>query len=250
MQITFSSWRFFADFINQRFLDYKWFIFRGQASESWKLDSTLDRALRALDAMRSRSARKEHLQHFISAARGRRGPNPPAVEHENSWWALGQHHGLLTPLLDWTESPFVALYFAFEDETDEASDYRVVYGLSVPVVQEKSAALRRQHKKASKHGRPPIVEIIRPISDENTKLVNQRGLFTRAPDGMTIDSWVSRHFRSGSQGATFITFRIPNKTREQCLRFLNRMNINHLSLFPDLYGASKYCNYDLTIDGY
>jgi len=35
---------------------------------------------------------------------------------------------------------------------------------------------------------------------------------------------------------------IKNEDREGCLKALRRMNVHHASLFPDLLGASDYCN--------
>ncbi|NQV03672.1 MAG: hypothetical protein HQ542_13570, partial [Bacteroidia bacterium] len=87
----------------------------------------------------------------------------------------------------------------------------------------------------------PQMEFIKPFSDENQRLVNQSGLFSRAPDDTDIKTWVTEHF-SDSNSYTLMKILVPNKDREISLRTMNRMNINHLTLFPDLYGASIFCN--------
>lgn len=249
MNIKFHSWRYFSDFIHQKFLDYWMYIYRGHTRDGWRLESTLDRLLRSRGLLRNRGIRNFHYGNFILAARGRRGPNPSAIEEENEWWALGQHHGLATPLLDWTESPFVGLFFAFEDVGSPDSKFRAVWALNENLVKDKEPVIRKRQRRRRRRTRPPIVEVFRPVSDENTRLVSQRGLFTRGPDGVVLEDWVQRHFR-GTKNTALIKFQIPNTDRGDCLRFLNRMNINHVSLFPDLYGASRYCNFDLLIDRY
>ena len=234
-----SSWRWFGDYITKELLDYRSYVFRGLASEGMKLESTLDRALRLIPKSRRKDARDEHLENFKMAARGRRGPNPRELPHEDTWWALGQHHGLYTPLLDWTESPFVALYFAFSDISAEKATHRVVWAVTQIAISQ----IERETKYSD-------IRVIRPLTDENARLVNQRGVFVRCPVGTNLEEIVRDVFAGESSRMHLIKFRIPNRDRLVCLRSLNRMNINHLSLFPDLSGACIHSNTDLHIENY
>jgi hypothetical protein len=239
-------WKYFTDYVYQELLDYRTYIFRGHRCDNWTLESTLDRAL----GYRTGTKRNEHLAAFKMAVRGRRGSNPAKLETENDWWALGQHHGLRTPLLDWTKSPFVAAYFAFEKNKDDNTRKRVVWALSQLTIERRSREIAKAH---SGSDRAPIVEFFTPLSDENARLVNQRGLFSRTPDNVTIEEWMESNFPDGDKLAdrmVAIRITMPSSNRSEALKSLNRMNINHLTLFPDLFGASAFCNTELEINGY
>ncbi len=91
--------------------------FRGLKSDQWLLRTSLERldAPPIYEAERylvSTFQRRAH--HYIS--------DPPDIDDELEWLALMQHHGAPTRLLDWTKSPYVALFFAVRDATETAGN--------------------------------------------------------------------------------------------------------------------------------
>ncbi len=248
-----TSWANFSDFIDSEVFGTsarpaRRYLWRGQRRSDWSLSSSLDRLFDQLHVLGSVSEleRKssQHLESFKYAARGRRGLNPAKLT-ENEWWALGQHFGLASPLLDWTRSPFAAAYFAFQQLATDSTDYRIVYGLDQNAVLQKNEELL--NGPSLEQGRPPVLEFIDPMLDENQRLVSQDGLFTRAPIGTPIEKWVAQVFENVAD-VILLRIEIPDSDRIRCLRALNRMNINHLSLFPDLSGASRSTNLKLELE--
>lgn len=241
------SWKYYLNFINKEMLDYTGYVYRGHACRKWKLEPTIDRIINDPNSRK----REEHLEKFKFETRGRRGSNPPLIDDDNDWWALGQHHGLATPLLDWTESPFVALFFAADTALRYQSEYITINALAIEGINERNDIVNANDKVVEINGHKPTVKIVRPLSDENNRLVSQRGLFTRGPNNMDIETWIVKfETPKNDEEYDLIKIHIPNKNMESCLRYLNRMNINHSTIFPDLTGASDFCNKHLSISEY
>ncbi|MDO9263214.1 MAG: FRG domain-containing protein, partial [Desulfosalsimonadaceae bacterium] len=111
--VKLSSWKYFHDYVTQEMLDYAHYVWRGDRCDNRPLLPSFDRTHLGKSQSIIERRLKGHLEIFKEATRGRRGANPSNLAADNDWWALGQHHGLDTPLLDWTHSAFVALFFAF-----------------------------------------------------------------------------------------------------------------------------------------
>ncbi|OOR99691.1 hypothetical protein B0186_07270 [Canicola haemoglobinophilus] len=211
-------------------------VFRGQKEHSWFLQSTLERV-----NSKSLYLRENHLNRFKKECRRPFKDNIHLLEtDENEIWAIGQHYGLATPLLDWTYSPYVSLFFAFE-EIVENEDYRVVYALN------KDNLLNRLSEYFSHEYNKLFFE---PKIDPFGRLINQSGLFTIAPPCTTLEDTLIDELRKvcitrENDIADYICkiyIKSTQYERRECLSDLRKMNIHHGTLFPDLIGATKYCN--------
>jgi FRG domain-containing protein len=99
------SWTAFMEFVHESD-NLKGYIFRGHERASWRLTSTLYREFdkRNLIPPDSKLVNKQ-LRWFRLCIRGRIALQEREASSANEIWAIGQHHGLATPLLDWTASP-------------------------------------------------------------------------------------------------------------------------------------------------
>ncbi len=262
-----DDWIDFGDFITER-LERSPIVWRGQKDADWKLEPTLARVARRMAAKKTPLSKypvDRHLDTFRYATRGRRGPSPRQIPKDETmeWWALGQHHGLATQLLDWTHSPYVAAFFAYAEETAPMNDLRAIYGLFESSVTKKSSELLTnwdQQKKQleskgdrsaiNKLGFAEVVTFYRPLTDENQRLISQNGLFTKCPFRIDLEGWVQKHFAGEEKAPKLYKLLLPETERLTALRSLNRMNINYLTLFPDLVGASLHSNMSFEIDHY
>lgn len=224
--IAYSSW---VEFKRDLFLELYprgrfrrgQYLFRGAGDADWKLATAFDRRFGDVPL----EPRMQLWTDLITEWRqGCRDAGVPAAvtEDDRALWALGQHHGLPTRMLDWSMSPYIAAFFAF-----------------------RSHLLRSPggHGQAAVwvlHLDDPVwsiggVEIVDAGVAANSRLKNQVGRFTLCRAAITcLEDYVER-----LAGGTALTrCLIPTDEAAVALADLDAMGITDHELFPDLTGLA------------
>ena len=157
------------------------------------------------------------------------------LETDWDWLALAQHHGMATRLLDWTENPLAALWFAVRraGRSDRPGVVYVFHPEDRDILD--AEALRAQPAGPHEGKR---TQVYRP-NMVTQRLVAQSGWFTvhKYIDGEKRFVPLEKH--KVYKHALFKLL-VPHQHFGDIRFFLDRLGVNQASLFPDLDGLSNY----------
>ncbi len=172
-----------------------------------------------------------------------------------------QHHGVPTRLLDWTYSPYIALYFAAE-KTPTESEFFSVWGAHIESLTDArkkcaqkwygiDSALESPDNFSrlafggyfSAATSPTSEGLVIPVLPQfhNLRLSSQQGcfLFNCTPH-LTFEDALAEMMETSKTTSWLFRLDFTKALRTEVLKQLMQMNIHPATLFPDLDGLARF----------
>jgi hypothetical protein len=237
-----ETWSAFKDWANEmrKKQTGKWF--RGHGSNVFSLTTTLHR----LGRFRLERYVAEELPRFTGQAEAtlnRRFDLGDGKDY-STILGLGRHHGLPTPLIDWTASPYIAAFFAFSDAIENRD------------VQDKNAKVRIFALSADfvRDLAPPTIVVSWPkpyVSTltigplHNPRLSAQQGGFLVTNVGNLEGHMMGIQRRQGINH--LFAADIPACVAPEALGDLAFMGLTAATMFPGLDGVGRMTKLDMLL---
>lgn len=229
------------------------YLFRGQACADWPLWTSFDRMIEDRHVPFTNIEKIYHealevfYQHgmeanvFARLVRLNATPTYRAVQSDTHLLAeleaFAQHYGFPTRLLDWSESPYVAAFFAACEPEKCASKSLAIWCLDVV----EAKHLTNDHD---------LVVQDREI-DAERRQIWQRASFTINRTNLTRTDEVFDPAKGKLRGdprlPVLFKCTIPVSESVVMLEDLDFMRINYLSVYPDVEGLVKHSKYKTRI---
>lgn len=226
-------------------------LWRGQRA-AWPLSSAWERYVEArLSHLRGSERDAEQLRlkkvqrwietRFRKHLLGTGGLRPKDIQGLELCWAYGRHYGLITPLLDWSESPYLALFLGLADLYGHKAQGNP--GARVELTDEDEVVLYRLEvdpELANFQSRSGAFRVI-DLNVEDSRLVAQKGLFTwlESDEHFCVESFLASIHRIDCLRTLTL------KGRQILIEAgvdLRQHGIDWRTVFPDLQGAALATN--------
>ncbi len=230
-------------------------VFRGHTRASWELGSTLERILSPLEwnPGLAEACEQYSLEEFRSRAHHYMADSSGQLLTTLGWLALMQHHGVPTRLLDFTQSPFFALFFAFREVPPDqkepcsvwALNYRQIMHHSIDILRKNVPSFKYDYTRASLEsdiifdellstGKHDLLWVTEP-RHRNTRLERQKGTFLVSGN---VRSRISDIPNANIPKEAVEKIDIPATFTREVFRLLTSMGIDNSRLFSDLDGLA------------
>jgi hypothetical protein len=206
------------------------FLFRGQSNSDWPLSPSFDRAFNFLPREKIQGAAVEMFDEFKNDIK--RLDIKTDAGDQNALLALGQHYGLPTRLLDWTENYSVAAFFAFKDH--------------ILKVRCESVAIWALDSQSPIWDDEYGVRVVEVSGAGNIRIRNQEGKFTLSRTRhLCLEDYV---VSNKGKGYPLWKFSLPASEATTALADLDATGIHPARIFPEIEGSAQLAFFRTVFD--